>query len=101
MCGSIFSIAPEMLLKRGYDHQVDMWGLGVILYELFTNKKPFYSDDEYILPQLIVKMKVDLHDLDCWAGVSCEAKDLLLKLLDKNSVTRIKVGDALRHPWLL
>jgi len=36
ICGSILSIAPEMLLKTSYDHKVDLWGLGIILYELFS-----------------------------------------------------------------
>jgi calcium-dependent protein kinase len=35
-CGSILSVAPEMLGKKSYCHKVDMWGLGVILHELVS-----------------------------------------------------------------
>lgn len=37
---------------------------------------------------------------DTWGDVSNEAKDLVVKLLDKNPSTRISISDALRHPWL-
>ena len=34
--GSIIGIAPEILSEVPYDFKVDVWGLGVILYELLT-----------------------------------------------------------------
>lgn len=45
-CGSLLSVAPEMLMNDSYDHKVDMWGLGVVLHELLSTQLPFYSDDE-------------------------------------------------------
>ncbi|KZP05907.1 kinase-like protein [Athelia psychrophila] len=30
--------APEVLGKYAYDHRVDMWGFGIILFELYTGK---------------------------------------------------------------
>ena len=45
-CGSILSVAPEMLIKETYCHKVDIWGLGIILYELLCTELPFYSEDE-------------------------------------------------------
>ena len=35
-CGSILSVAPEMLTKDNYCPKVDLWGLGVILHELLS-----------------------------------------------------------------
>jgi len=35
-CGSVLSVAPEMLVRDSYCHKVDLWGLGVILYELLS-----------------------------------------------------------------
>ena len=44
-CGSVLTMAPEMLIGKVYCHKVDMWGLGVILYELLSTNIPFYDDD--------------------------------------------------------
>ena len=29
---------PEMISKKPYDHKLDIWGLGVLLYELTHGK---------------------------------------------------------------
>ena len=55
-CGSIISIAPEMLTKDSYCHKVDMWGLGVILHELLSTKLPFYNDDENVYKNNIMNL---------------------------------------------
>lgn len=36
-------MAPEILLKRNYNHKVDIWALGVTVFELLTGRAPFYS----------------------------------------------------------
>ena len=44
-CGTIEVIAPEAL-QPGYDHRVDVWGVGVIFYMLLTFQNLFSSLDE-------------------------------------------------------
>lgn len=53
-CGSVLSVAPEMLTRETYCHKVDVWGLGVALYELLTTELPFYSEDDEIFKENIV-----------------------------------------------
>src|SRR5438105_891231 len=35
------SIAPEVLIKKGYTYTIDWWSLGVCAYELIFGKRPF------------------------------------------------------------
>ena len=41
-------VSPEMIDKQVYDFKVDLWGLGVVLIELLTNKSPFDHKDKSI-----------------------------------------------------
>lgn len=45
LCGTPFYIAPEMWLGQPYDSKVDVWSLGVVLYELLTFARPFVPAD--------------------------------------------------------
>ena len=41
VCGTIRYMAPEMIVQQNYDHRVDLWGLGLIVYEMMVGKHPF------------------------------------------------------------
>ena len=40
-CGTYEYMAPEMLFKGEYDYRVDIWALGVLLYEMLHGRAPF------------------------------------------------------------
>ncbi|KCZ79683.1 NEK protein kinase [Anncaliia algerae PRA339] len=59
--GTPYFMAPEVILKEGYDERIDVWGLGVCLYELLALKKPFEGPQtvklhEEILTKIISKV---------------------------------------------
>lgn len=42
--GSPLYMAPEILLRHKYDARVDLWSVGVIMYECLFGKAPYSSE---------------------------------------------------------
>lgn len=40
-CGTAEYLAPEMLLEKGHNEKLDVWTLGILLFELLNGKPPF------------------------------------------------------------
>lgn len=41
LCGTLDYLSPEMIRGEKYDESVDIWAIGIILYELLVGKPPF------------------------------------------------------------
>jgi serine/threonine protein kinase len=39
--GTAEYLAPEMIKEEGYNRAVDLWGLGVLMFELLAGHPPF------------------------------------------------------------
>ena len=77
-------MAPEMIVEMPSTTKVDMWALGVILYQLFGNKLPFEADNCFDTQKLI--RENDPEPLP--STVSPLIKEIIAQLLDKNPETR-------------
>ncbi|KAJ6822790.1 serine/threonine-protein kinase Aurora-3 [Iris pallida] len=98
MCGTIDYLAPEMVEKREHDHNVDNWTLGILCYEFLYGVLPFEAEDQYDTFRRI--LKVDLK-FPPSPRISDEAKDLINKLLVKDSSKRLSFQRILEHPWIV
>lgn len=99
--------SPEQCTGKPYAGKPnDVWAAGVSLYILLYGKLPFFDvtdDDGFFLSQFFRIAKQIQNQPVCFddsISVSDEAKDLILKCLDKNPVTRCTIEDVLKHPWL-
>ena len=43
LCGTVEYMAPEMILREPYNHKIDTWGLGILLFELIEGNAPFQA----------------------------------------------------------
>ncbi|EFB15733.1 hypothetical protein PANDA_021823 [Ailuropoda melanoleuca] len=73
-CGTPDYIAPEILLGQKYNHSVDWWSFGVLLYEMLIGQSPFHGQDE---EELFHSIRMDNPFYPRW--LEKEAKDLLVK----------------------
>mmetsp|Transcript_36993 Transcript_36993/g.42195 ORF Transcript_36993/g.42195 Transcript_36993/m.42195 type:complete len:532 (+) Transcript_36993:37-1632(+) len=98
-CGTPFFVPPEILMKKPYDQECDMWSCGCIVYLLLGGNLPFMGRTQKELFRKIVAGNYEI-DEESFAGVSEEARDLLTKMLVTDPDCRITAEKALKHPWL-
>ena len=55
--GTPYYFSPEMILKKKYNFKIDVWAIGIILYEICTLKKPFVGKNVEELNKNILKGK--------------------------------------------
>jgi len=75
------------LQKSPYGKSVDFWNFGCLLYELFTGRSPFCSQDESRLDKLYTKILRGVYEIPVY--VPRDAADLIIKLLEVNPAERL------------
>ena len=97
-CGTPSYVAPEVLAERKYGVECDIWSTGVVLFILLGGYQPFHDDDETALFNKIAEAAYDF-DMEWWATVSWEGKDLISKMLLVDQDDRLSAQECLAHPW--
>ncbi|XP_065762785.1 serine/threonine-protein kinase ULK3 isoform X3 [Muntiacus reevesi] len=96
--GSPLYMAPEMVCQRQYDAHVDLWSVGVILYEALFGQPPFASRSFSELEEKIRSNRVI--ELPLRPQLSQDCRDLLQRLLERDPSRRISFQDFFAHPWV-
>ncbi|KAK4158155.1 hypothetical protein C8A00DRAFT_28866 [Chaetomidium leptoderma] len=85
-----------------YDHAVDIWSLGGVLFYALTKKPPFPARNgashSELLHQIMTK-PLDISPL-VEADISEEGIDFLRRMLDRRPESRATVESLQSHPWI-
>ena len=93
-CGTPEYIAPEMLMKKGHDTRVDIWSIGILMFELLSGYSPFVAKTNQELYQNIRRLKIQ------WPkDMPPLAKNLISKILKLNPLDRPSFDEILNHQW--
>ena len=94
VCGTPIYLAPEIIKEQGHDEKVDIWCIGVLLFELITGNVPFQGNDIDTLKENILHLKIS------WPkDINVDAKSLIKKILKSDPAARISLEEMLLQPF--
>ena len=76
-------MAPEIILNKEYECEVDIWSIGVITYILLSGEAPFTGDNKLEINTQILNKHLSFSQRR-WRMISEEAKDFVKKALNRN-----------------
>ena len=95
VCGTPIYLAPEIIKEEGHDEKVDIWCIGVLLFELITGNVPFQGNDLESLKENILHLRI------AWPkDINTDAKNLIKKILKLDPGSRISLEEMLQHPFI-
>ncbi len=95
-------MAPEILCRQNYSYEADYFALGVILYELMLEERPYYGRNRKEIRDLILAKQVQIKKSQIPHGWSPQAADLANRLIQRKPGSRLGVGGVAEitgHPW--
>ena len=94
-CGTQIYHSPEMLLKKGYDTRVDIWAIGILIFELMVGRPPFKSDAQHSMEDNIVHLRIN------WPStMNLLARSLITKILKLEPDQRPTLKEILEHQFI-
>jgi serine/threonine protein kinase len=77
--GTPLYMSPELIRRQQYNEKVDVWSLGVIVYQLLCGMTPFDAPSLKRIQENICNLPDDQLFQDvCWNSISDDAKDFIL-----------------------
>lgn len=96
VAGTAAYLAPELAQGEAGDHRVDLYAMGVIMYELTTGRRPFSGDDPLtIVSQHIHAPVVPPQHYN--SAIPVDLQTVILKLLAKAPDDRYAAAGAVRQ----
>ena len=107
ICGTFEYMSPELLKQEKYNFNVDIWALGILLFEMLHGKSPFKpnvmfnnKDDER--KEIFNNAINSNFEIDKMKNLSPECIDLINILLRRKDFNNyeFKVSDIYQHIWV-
>ena len=92
ICGSPLYYSPEIALSQEFNASSDIYGIGLVLFEMVFGEPLFYIEDYDILMTRIIN-----EDVEMPFEVEEATKNLILKLLNKNPNKRPEMNELKSH----
>ena len=95
-CGTLEYMAPEMITNGSHNHTLDVWWLGILLYELLHGHAPFRGSSYNVIHERIFNSKIKFKK-----SLPEDARDIIKKLLQREANDRIPLVKVFAHPWVI
>ena len=99
--GTLTFVSPEVLIRKPYNKEIDIWSIGVILYLILSGDLPFddEEDDEQKIAKSIVFNEVEFPSKK-FGNKSKEVIELIKRCLTKEPKDRIKIDEIIKSDWI-
>ena len=94
-CGSPLYFSPEMVMNKGVTYKCDVYGIGVLMYEMVTGKMAFEANYIKELYEKIKKNDIDYNH----PKLTGDIKDLIMKMCAKDENDRIDLEEVKKHKY--
>ena len=91
--GTVEYMAPELINNQDYGKEIDMWMLGIFLYELMHGFSPFRPQKKKFEEKEVID-NIMSHKIIFYMPVSEDCKDLIVSLLEIDFRKRLTIDDV-------
>ncbi|CAD8203769.1 unnamed protein product [Paramecium pentaurelia] len=97
-CGTLLYQAPELIKKRNYTRSVDIWALGIVVYNmLYKGEHPIYQNGDN---KITYCEKIKGFSLNFKINEDQDIRNFLERTIAYLPEHRLTADQCLQHPWI-
>ena len=94
--GTTNYMAPEIIKNEKYNSKIDVWSLGVVLFEMLFGYMLFWGKNDDLAELEVLNKPLEFSDSN--VKISQECEDLLKRMIERDPQKRISWLEILKHP---